>query len=245
LKIVQWFILGAILFGLSILAFREKNAGQFKSAAKVYAFSLTAKTLRRKDLKINYKNFRVLAPLRFIFNLDFLVNHKKRRENKNFLPRAYLAQSFVVLNDEVAISDKLKSKDFDPRKEVILEEKPPVINAKPVNARKTEKESVRIVSYQPNEVAIDVNISKQPKFLVLADNYYPGWEVFVDNKKEKLYKANFTLRAVYLSCGEHKVKFVYNPISFKIGLLISFSFAILIILALVLYNLKGKLKPAA
>jgi len=149
-------------------------------------------------------------------------------ENLNFLERAYLAQDWVVLKTELDIANSLKSKDFHPDKLVILEEGPKNIGASAPARQDTgfsdnEKagESVKIIKYEPNESVIEANVLHKPKFLVLADNYYPGWEAFVDGKKDKIYRANFTLRAVYLPEGRHVIVFRYNPVSFKIGAAIS------------------------
>ena len=43
----------------------------------------------------------------------------------------------------------------------------------------------------------------------------------VDGEEVKIYKANYNFRAIPLKAGEYEVKFIYDPISFKIGALIS------------------------
>jgi uncharacterized membrane protein YfhO len=58
--------------------------------------------------------------------------------------------------------------------------------------------------------------------LVLSDTYYPGWKVFVDGSPEKIYQANYTFRAVPLRAGTYQVKFVYDPMSFKLGAGVTF-----------------------
>jgi uncharacterized membrane protein YfhO len=58
--------------------------------------------------------------------------------------------------------------------------------------------------------------------LVLSDTYYPGWKVFVDGSPEKIYQADYNLRAVFLGAGTHQVKFVYDPVSFKLGAGVTF-----------------------
>jgi len=52
-------------------------------------------------------------------------------------------------------------------------------------------------------------------------SYYTGWKVFVDGQEKKILKANFVFRAVPLSAGKHKVEFIYDPWTFKIGLYIT------------------------
>ena len=75
---------------------------------------------------------------------------------------------------------------------------------------------MRILKYEPSYVEIEAHIDA-PGFLVLSDTYYPGWKAHVDGKLSRIYRADYTLRAVYLEPGKHIVKFIYDPFSFKIG----------------------------
>ena len=59
-------------------------------------------------------------------------------------------------------------------------------------------------------------------FLVLSDTYFPGWKVLIDGKEENIYRADYNLRAVLLGAGTHQVKFIYDPLSFKLGAIITF-----------------------
>lgn len=140
-------------------------------------------------------------------------------ENTNVLPRAFLAGSFKVLKNETDIANALKSEEFDPSKEVILEEEP-VVKTIDHRPQTTDREGVEIIKYSPNEVEIKT-ILNSPKFLVLSDQYYPGWKAYVDGKKEKIYIADYVLRAVYLEPGVHIARFVFDPFSFKIGLILT------------------------
>lgn len=85
---------------------------------------------------------------------------------------------------------------------------------------KRHKNKVEIIEYRNNRVRLEV-VSDSPKILVMSDVYYPGWEVFVDGKEERILKANYAFRAVPLPAGLHKVEFVYDPWTFKVGLLIT------------------------
>ncbi len=138
-------------------------------------------------------------------------------ENENCLPRAFLADKAVIIKDEKKILEKLKSKDFEPEKEVILEED--FVNAH--RAESIEQRAVaNILKYDPGEVIVEAETSA-PRFLVLSDTYYPGWKAYVDGKIDKIYRADYILRAVYLTPGRHIVKFTYDPFSFKIGAMIT------------------------
>lgn len=136
-------------------------------------------------------------------------------ENKNALPRAFLVHEAVVIRDAKEILERLKSKEFNPAREVILEEdslfKVP---------RDTLRGRINILKYSPSEIIIEADNAAKG-FLVLSDSYYPGWKAYVDGRPEKVYRADYVLRAVYLGPGKHIVKFTYDPLSFKIGTIIT------------------------
>ncbi len=58
-------------------------------------------------------------------------------------------------------------------------------------------------------------------WLVLADIWYPGWRARIDGEWVKIYKANYAFRALEIPPGRHDVVFVYQPISFYLGSIIS------------------------
>ncbi len=87
----------------------------------------------------------------------------------------------------------------------------------PNSTRLTSNSKAKVVDYQANSVKIEARMDEEG-FLVLSDTYYPGWRVWVDGREEKIYCADYLLRAVHLSSGLHRVKFVFDPLSFKLGL---------------------------
>jgi O-antigen/teichoic acid export membrane protein len=109
-----------------------------------------------------------------------------------------------------------------------LEETPAAANALiPASPQLAE---AQISRYTANDVFVDVNLSDRA-WLVLGDAYFPGWKAFVrpfggdegDEQEIPIYRANHALRAVYLpDAGQWTVRFVYSPMSFKLGLYASF-----------------------
>lgn len=77
-----------------------------------------------------------------------------------------------------------------------------------------------VITYEPERVEIRVKM-ENAGFLVLGDTYYPGWEAVVKGQKEKILPADHIIRAVFLEKGEHEVRFLYDPASFRIGMLLS------------------------
>ncbi|MFQ6000437.1 MAG: YfhO family protein [Anaerolineae bacterium] len=144
-------------------------------------------------------------------------------ENLENLPRAFVVHRARILE---APLEAMKEEAFDPRREVIL-------SPGPVGHLEEGKaqEQVSIVDYQPERVEIDVRLGA-PGYLVLTDAYYPGWKALVDGRPAKIERADYYFRAVYLEEGEHIVEFIYDPLSFKVGVAISLASLALVIIGL-------------
>ena len=121
----------------------------------------------------------------------------------------------------------MQSKDFVPTEVLLLDETPryfdpPVILSDSKESQGYEKiiEKVEIVKYNNNSIYLQINLPEQ-KFLFMSESYYPGWKAYIDGKKAHIYRANYAFRALLLKPGEHKIEFVYDPWTFKVGLIIT------------------------
>jgi len=141
-------------------------------------------------------------------------NTIKLYKNRSPLPRAWLVKDYKVM-DSNAILSMMVQKEFDPRKEVLLEETPPSLTLLHRGGGVSGGEA-EIISESNNRLAVQVKVPED-SLLVLSDTYYPGWKAFVDGKESKIYRADYTFRAIPVNAGAHQVEFVYDPISFKLG----------------------------
>lgn len=134
--------------------------------------------------------------------------------NPYLLPRAYVVcRAYEAVSPEAAL-ERVSAAAFDPRREVVLEA------AVPPAAGDCDLQPVTLLPSPPNQVKIRAVLS-QPGYLVLADTFYPGWQVRLDDRRAELWRANYAFRAVALDAGEHEVSFVYRPSSWLIGLVCS------------------------
>jgi hypothetical protein len=148
-------------------------------------------------------------------------NTVKLYRNRKPFPRAWLVKDFKVMDPRTILS-RMISMEFRPDQEVLLEESPPSLTlplkggggARLPAGRGGGK--VEVISESNNRLQLRVGTTENA-LLVLSDTYYPGWKVFVDNRMEKIYSANYAFRAVALTAGTHQVEFVFDPISFKLG----------------------------
>jgi hypothetical protein len=145
-------------------------------------------------------------------------NTIKLYKRGNVFPRAWLVKGFRVLGSK-EILERLKSKAFHPDREVLLEEDPAPLALPPKGGGQGRGE-VRLISESNNRLLLRVRAIENC-FLVLSDTYFLGWKVYVDGKKEKIRRANYTFRAVPLRAGNHQVEFIYRPVSFKIGAVVT------------------------
>lgn len=73
----------------------------------------------------------------------------------------------------------------------------------------------RIVDKTANKITLKAS---GPGKLVLSEIDYPGWRVYIDGVQEEISPAYGLLRSVSLDDGDHKIVFVFRPISVYIGL---------------------------
>jgi len=142
------------------------------------------------------------------------------RENPYFLPRVRLAYRAVSVPEGQEL-DALSSPAFDP--EVVL-----LSGAPASDFPQGANDSILDLHYGPGIIKIKCAL-ENGGYLVLSENYYPGWQVEVDGKPAPLLLTYYTLMAVQLGEGEHQVVFRFSPASFKIGLalsLIALAFAV-------------------
>ena len=70
-----------------------------------------------------------------------------------------------------------------------------------------------------------------PQFAVFSEIYYPkGWNAYLDDKKVDYYNVNYVLRGLPLPAGQHKIRFVFEPDSYKNGTSIMYASSFLIVL---------------
>ncbi|MEK7450631.1 MAG: YfhO family protein [Patescibacteria group bacterium] len=159
-------------------------------------------------------------------------------EHTQVFPRAFLANDIIIQNNPQKILDLIFNPDINLLATIILEERPRELNpGETINLSKPSSDSsISIISYKPQEIIINTK-NNIPQMLFLSDNYYPGWKAYVDNKETKIYRADYTFRSIYLPKGNHKITFIYKPLSFQIGLTISSISIMLLLITLVFHSI--------
>ncbi len=160
--------------------------------------------------------------------------------NAAALPRAYVVPYAIVADpQEAARLLSERTPWFDPAVAIVLEQPLPErfasLSRTPAQMAQTGQldppGEARIVYAAPEELRIAVRLAR-PGFLVVSDSWYPGWRALVDGAPAPILKANLALRAIPLEAGAREVRLVYDPLSVKVGAMMSA--ATLVVCALLL-----------
>lgn len=152
-------------------------------------------------------------------------------QNLNALPRAYLIGIAKIVKNHSEVLAELDRGDFNPREYIVLEKEPPT-----EHKNVAISQEVDIDYYSPNIIKLNVTIDK-PMFLVLSEVWYPGWKAYDNGNEIEIYRTDYILRSVWLDKGMHHVEFRYEPISYKIGKIVSCVTLAILVLALVMFGI--------
>ncbi|MFA7336433.1 MAG: YfhO family protein [Candidatus Obscuribacterales bacterium] len=157
-------------------------------------------------------------------------------ENSQSLPEAYLVSSCRLSSSKDATNAFLQAASFDPEREVILETAKGKTGVSSVESSLPHGQSpMKALSVQrPSANKILIGYSCPEKVcLVLTDTFYPGWKATIDGKDTDILRANLLFRAVLVPAGEHNVSFEYDPLSFRLGVILAALSTLLIVRGLI------------
>ena len=185
-------------------------------------------------------------------NLDLVYSGKDGNiyKNLNMLPRVFFAEKVLLVKSSPNQPDKkfeLTVENENNLKTVVIDNPElkngylDLKNNDLLNCTIQNNTSMdtppKIIGKTSNTITLQVNI-KTCKILVLSEQYYPGWKVLIDGKDAVLLRANSSFMATMVSAGSKKIQFIYDPLSFKIGLIIS-GFAMVILLGFAIHSYIG------
>jgi hypothetical protein len=138
-------------------------------------------------------------------------------ENLDAFPRAFVVARASALRPRPQVLEQMKTTDF--RHQVLLEGMLPPDGVQSVPSGAIQGEAT-IRQYTPNRVVVEVRTATAG-YLVLTDNWFPGWTCMVDGIPAELHRANFLFRGVAVPAGIHEVVFSFTPSSYWWGKRIS------------------------
>jgi hypothetical protein len=148
------------------------------------------------------------------FRLEYDGPDSRIYRNAKVFPRAFLvSRARTCLNDDAALA-LVRGGKIDLENEVVIG------GCRQLMSADSPQVIPEVQRYEPERVVVHANVHNAA-FLVLTDTYDPGWQVWVDGREADLLVADYAFRAVALGAGSHTVVFLYRPLMFHVGLLLS------------------------
>lgn len=141
-------------------------------------------------------------------------------ENREALPRAFLAHEVETIAEPQALLSRLaEASRHELSRRVFMSTK--VERAKTAGGvLPLGREAVVLARRRPGEVVYQVN-AVSPGVVFMSDQYYPGWQAWVEGEEERIYRADYCFRAVPVPAGVTTLRLAYVPAAFRIGLFIT------------------------
>lgn len=142
--------------------------------------------------------------------------------NKAVFPRVFFVRDYEVYPEEKEVyraTGRFRAEDF--RKKVIVEKPPPADFIRDVSEiTEMSPQEIRIRAYTPNRIELEVSTASKG-FLVIGDNYHPGWRAEVGGKETEILRANYIMRALPLKSGSHRITLTFTPKALIGGVLLT------------------------
>lgn len=152
-------------------------------------------------------------------------------QNANAFPRFDLYYTYQIYPKDTEQLAALSNAKIDLGRTLVLAQNPGI-------RLKSGNGFIKLLSSTINSQIFSVE-SSSPALFYISDTFYPGWHAQVNGKDTKIYRANYNFRAVVVPKGKSVLTFFYMPISFVLGIIISF-LSMFILLVLCVFNFKYK-----
>ncbi|MDM1296777.1 YfhO family protein [Sphingobacterium sp. N143] len=225
--------------------FSDARASYFHKSLGGYH---AAKLMRFQEILENQFNGALNEDVLDMFNVRYLITTDQQNQSQRIVRRSTAAGnawfvdkvSFVKGNAE----EMQAINSFDPRKEAFVNQQyQNEIKAKTSNAPTTGE--IKLTSYHPDKMQYEYTTANDA-FAVFSEVFYDkGWKAFVDGKETPIIRADYLLRALQLPAGTHKVEFIFDPESHKMGNILTLISSIILglgVVAAIYFSFKGRQK---
>jgi uncharacterized membrane protein YfhO len=85
------------------------------------------------------------------------------------------------------------------------------------NNPKVKNTTIKLIEQKNNNFSLNVTVPESG-YLVISDRYDNGWVAYDNSIETPILNANYYQQAIRISSGYHKIKFIYKPFSFIVGI---------------------------
>jgi membrane protein YfhO len=161
-----------------------------------------------------YQQERALMGDRFVPVFNSPDGAEVVAENRRVMPKGWLVPSVVQVQNPRQALFIIRDPGFAPQNLAIVETTPPIALDQSGAAQPAGEVSLQ--QYEGELIRFKANVARNA-LLVTGEKYANGWKATVDGRPAEIQRVDYVLRGVYLTPGVHEVRFVFDPVSFKIG----------------------------
>ncbi len=154
-------------------------------------------------------------PSRLLHTLNFRGTTLELHCLEEPFSRFHMVYAATAMEEAEALR-ALRDPTFDPLRTVILDRPWPLPGMHPPAA----PPHITLEARAPEELRLRV-WTESPGFLVIGDFWYLGWRAWVDGRPAPVLRAYTALRAIPIPAGGHSVVVRYEPLSVRLGLVLS------------------------
>jgi uncharacterized membrane protein YfhO len=133
------------------------------------------------------------------------------------MSRYFFVSSVVSYVSDDAVYAAIQKGEYDPRTAVGVVKNTSLTQINACDASLSQNSSIRITSYTPNAIEMDVT-SDCGGVISSSDVYYPGWILRINNVATPLLQGNGAFRTFAVPKGNSHVVLQYIPFPFFLGL---------------------------
>jgi len=187
------------------------------------------------EKKYDFRNTTLMDKFDFVMDKDETFLYKL----KDPPPRANLVTKLIAVDEQEQALRIVTNPKFSPREMAVIERKDvQAANVSP--GADVSSGSAAYTEFEPDRFVVEVD-APADSLLVLSEIWYPGWVATVDGVQTDIIRADYAFRAVPVGKGKHTVEMEFDPVLFKLGLLLSL-LALSLILGVFGYRLHMKRK---
>jgi len=216
------------VFNLTSDTFNENRTSYYLKSIGGYS---AAKLRRYQDLITEHLS-QMHLPVINMLNGKYIIVPGENGEptpqlNPYALGNAWFVDSVVVVDNAAQESDALMEIDLSNTAVTDTTFAEYVSGFTPEH---DDQAKIKLTKYTPKYIDYESTSSKNG-IAVFSEIYYPhGWKVTIDDQPVNHFRVNYTLRALSVPAGQHRIHFVFDPDSVKKGNTISSIFCILMYL---------------
>ena len=178
---------------------------------------------------------------KYIITQDPKTKTYNMQVNQTRCGNAWFVKSVKFVNSADQEMQVISS--FDPKNEAIVDKQySKLITVKSINVDTSA--TIKLVNYNPDHMVYQTG-STSTQLAVFSEIYYnKGWKMYIDGAETPYFRTDYLLRAAEIPVGNHKVEFIFHPVSYYAGENISLAGSVLLVLALGFAGYKeNKKKP--